>query len=195
MHDDLDPAKGMTGPAPRDDRRLEVWMRGPLPGVPPLLQPVAHSLSECLEEVQMKAADATPAELWTEYGGAASAGFHLRHAAGSLDRLFTYARGERLSADQLRRLGAEREPDLAPGAAQRLIDAFAAQVDRSLAQVRGTDETTLLEGRAIGRAQLPSTVIGLLFHGAEHTQRHIGQFETPLRLLRVFSRDAPPRSS
>ena len=34
-----------------------------------------------------------PSRIWTRPAGAASIGFHIRHAAGSLDRLFTYARG------------------------------------------------------------------------------------------------------
>jgi hypothetical protein len=29
--------------------------------------------------------------------------------------------------------------------------------------------------RSVGRAQLPSTVTGCLFHAAEHTKRHLGQ--------------------
>jgi hypothetical protein len=29
----------------------EVWLRGPLPGMPPLLQPVAHALLQAREEL------------------------------------------------------------------------------------------------------------------------------------------------
>jgi uncharacterized damage-inducible protein DinB len=168
-------------------RHVEVWMLGPLPGVAPLLQPVAHTLTECREEVRTKCVNLSPAELWTAHGGAASAGFHIRHAAGALDRLFTYARGESLSDEQFRRLEMERAPDLADGAAERLVAAFDAQVERALAQVRATDEATLLEARVVGRSQLPSNVLGLLFHAAEHTQRHVGQFVTTVRLVRVFT--------
>jgi hypothetical protein len=45
-----------------------------------------------------------------------------------------------------------------------------------------TGEATLTATREVGRARLPSTVIGLLFHAAEHTQRHAGQALTTKRM-------------
>lgn len=163
----------------------EVWLRGALPGVPPLLQPVAHSLLQCREEVRGSLGGLMPAELWARPGGAASAGFHARHAAGSLDRLLTYARGEQLSTAQRDALDAEGAPDLAADAASRLVASFDEAIDRALRQVRDTAEHRLLEARAVGRAQLPSTVIGLLFHAAEHTQRHCGQLATTVKIVRA----------
>jgi uncharacterized damage-inducible protein DinB len=162
----------------------EVWLRGALPDVPPLLQPVAHSLLQCREEVRSTLRDLTPAQLWARPGGAASIGYHARHAAGSLDRLLTYARGETLSEAQREALASEGAPDLADGAASRLADAFDAAIDRALKQVAATQERTLLEARGVGRVQLPSTVIGLLFHAAEHTQRHAGQLVTTAKIVR-----------
>lgn len=162
----------------------EVWLRGALPDVPPLLQPVAHSLLQCREEVDEALHGLTPAQLWARPGGAASIGYHARHAAGSLDRLLTYARGEQLSAAQREALTVEGTPDLDAGAAERLTHTFDAAIDRALHQVRGTSEATLLEPRGVGRAQLPSTVIGLLFHAAEHTQRHAGQLVTTAKIVR-----------
>ena len=162
----------------------EVWLRGALPDVPALLQPVAHSLLQCREEVHRALRDLTPAQLWACPGGAASIGYHARHAAGSLDRLLTYARGEQLSAAQLEALRGEGTADLESGATARVVDAFDSGVDRALAQVRATGEQTLLERRAVGRAGLPSTVIGLLFHAAEHTQRHCGQLVTTAKIVR-----------
>ncbi len=160
-------------------------MRGALDGYRPLLQPVAHSLLQSLEEVKEHLATVTPDLLWTRANSAASAGYHVRHAAGSLDRLLTYARGEQLSAGQLAALKREGEPDLEPDAAARLVVDFATAIDRALAQVSGTPESALLEPRGVGRAKLPSTVLGLLFHAAEHTQRHIGQMVTTLKILSV----------
>ena len=159
-------------------------MRGAVDGCGPLLQPVAHSLLQSLEEVKEHLATVTSDQLWTRVNGAASAGYHVRHAAGSLDRLLTYARGEQLSAEQLAAFKREGEPDLEPDAAVRLAARFAEAIERGLAQVRGTSESSLLEPRGVGRAQLPSTVLGLLFHAAEHTQRHIGQMVTTLKMLR-----------
>lgn len=161
----------------------EAWLRGPVPGVPALLQPVAHSLVQCREELEAHIVGLTPDQIWARPFGAASVGFHARHAGGSLERLFTYARGERLSAAQQAALAAEGHPDMALDIDRRLVAAFDDAVGRSLEQLRATSETTLLEARGVGRAQLPSTVIGLLFHAAEHTQRHMGQLVTTVKAL------------
>lgn len=163
----------------------EVWLRGPVPEIPALLQPVAHSLLQCREELTAKVTGLTAEDIWTEPSGAASIGFHLRHAAGSLDRLFTYARGEGLSPTQHAAMLAEAHPDLAPNAGPRLLAGFDEAVDRALDQLRSTSEATLVETRGVGRARLPTTVIGLLFHAAEHTQRHAGQIVTTAKILAV----------
>lgn len=167
----------------RDKPAPEVWMRGPVPDVPPLLQPVAHALLQVREEVHGHLGAVGLDELWARPGGAASIGFHVRHAAGSLDRLLTYARGEALSPEQLASLRAEGAPDLSPGAIPSLLSAFDTAVDRALAQLCATEPATLLEPRGVGRAQHPSTVLGLLFHAAEHAQRHAGQIATTRRVL------------
>ena len=161
----------------------EMWLRGPIAAVPALLQPVAHSLLQCREEMRAHVAGLTPEQVWARPNGAASIGFHARHAAGSLDRLFTYARGERLSAAQLAALAAEAHPDLTPRVGAALVAAFDEAVERALEQLRTTAERTLLDARGVGRAQLPSTVLGLLFHAAEHTQRHVGQLVTTEKVL------------
>jgi uncharacterized damage-inducible protein DinB len=162
----------------------EVWLRGPIPDVPALLQPVAHSLLQCREEMAARLRGLTPHQIWNRPGGdAASIGFHARHAAGSLDRLFTYARGEGLSPAQAAALAAEATPDLTPDVAATLVDAFDAAVETALHQLRATSPASLTAARAVGRAGLPSTVIGLLFHAAEHAQRHVGQLTTTAKLL------------
>jgi uncharacterized damage-inducible protein DinB len=161
----------------------EVWLRGPISGIPALLQPVAHSLQQCREEMVSKISDLTSAQIWATPGGGASVGFHVRHATGSLDRLFTYARGEQLSPAQRAFLAAETQRDLAPQVAVRLVAAFEEIVERALEQLKHTDESALLDARGVGRAQLPSTVLGLLFHAAEHTQRHLGQIATTVRVV------------
>ena len=166
--------------------RPEVWLRGPVPDVPPLLQPVAHGLLQCAEEVSALLPRVPAEGLWDRPGGAASVGFHIRHAAGSLDRLLTYARGEQLTVAQLAVLAAEAHADIAPNAAARLQAVFADAIARALIQVRGTSEATLLEPRAVGRGRLPSTVLGLLVHAAEHTGRHVGQAVTTARIVAAW---------
>jgi len=162
----------------------EPWLRGPVADVPPLLQPVAHALLQAVEDVRRVVTPLDHDALWARPGGAASVGFHVRHAAGSLDRLFTYARGQALSDSQLAALKRETSPD-AQGNARtgELVAAFEAQVEHALTQVRETREETLTERREVGRARLPSTVLGLLFHGAEHTQRHVGQTITTAKIV------------
>jgi len=159
----------------------EVWLRGPIDGVPALLQPVAHSLLQCREEIE-RLLDGLPADqIWRVHPSAASVGYHVLHAIGSLDRLMTYARGAGLSEAQLQVLQQESQPDPDLGA-DDLLAAFDAAVERALDQIRGTNEGTLNDVRHVGRARLSSTVIGLLFHAAEHTQRHAGQALTTRRL-------------
>ena len=159
----------------------EVWLRGPLPGIPPLLQPVAHALLQAREEVVAEMAGFPEERLWERPGGVASVGFHLQHLSGVLDRLFTYARGKGLDEAQARQLAAEGTAVTGAGS-HELVAAFERQVDLALEQLRNTNERTLTEYRAVGRAQLPSTVLGLLVHAAEHTQRHVGQLLVTVRV-------------
>ncbi len=166
----------------------EVWLRGlPVPGIPPFLQPVAHALLQAVEDVCRTVDPLTVMQLWARPGGAPSVGFHVRHATGSLDRLFTYARGEGLSVEQRGFLAGEAEPGSPPLEAATLSLTFERQVDQALAQLRGTPESTLLDPRGVGRLQLPSTVLGLLVHAAEHTQRHVGQIITTAKIVKALA--------
>ena len=161
----------------------EPWLRGPVAGIPPLLMPVAHALVMAREDVEAAISALSADELWARPNGAASAGFHAMHLAGSLDRLFTYARGEQLGDEQ--RAALEREKSPPPLSAAQLVRLVNDTVDRALAQLRATDERTLLEPREVGRMKLPSNVLGLLFHAAEHTQRHVGQVVTTAKVVRA----------
>jgi uncharacterized damage-inducible protein DinB len=163
----------------------EVWLRGPLPEVPPLLQPVAHALLQAREEVRAILADFPAARLAERPLGLASVGFHLRHLAGVLDRTFTYARGAALSPTQLAYLAAEGQPPTHEGAVAELVEIFGSQVDTAISQLIATPAGSLPEWRGVGRAQLPSTVIGLLVHAAEHTTRHVGQLLVTARVVQA----------
>src|SRR4051812_5971714 len=157
----------------------EVWLRGPLPGYLDELQPVAHSFLQVREEIG-RAAGVPSEHLWARPGGAASIGFHLKHLAGSLDRLLTYAAGRQLRAAQYEYLAAEGLET--PESAEALVVHAQDAIDRALAYVRTTPLCTLDEARAVGRDRLPSTVLGLLFHAAEHAQRHSAQIITTLKV-------------
>ena len=128
--------------------------------------------------------------LWTRPGGVASVGFHLQHLRGVVDRLFTYARGEALSSRQMEDLATERLSERPEVEVADLVQAYREQVDRALEHLRATDEQTLLEHRGVGRKQLPSNVLGLLFHAAEHAQRHTGQLLVTARVQRATLTDA-----
>lgn len=159
------------------------WLRGAVEGIPPLLQPVAHALIDADEDVRKFVPPLSDDEVSSRPGGVASVAYHVKHAMGSLDRLFTYARGESLSDTQMQTLASEKTfSGRFSGAA--LADEFSAAVQRAFAQLRATREADLLETRLVGRARVPSNTIGLLFHAAEHTARHVGQIVTTAKLLR-----------
>jgi hypothetical protein len=163
--------------------QAEYWLRGPLNGTPALLQPVAHALLQAREEINGLMADFPEALLWEKPGGLASPAFHLQHLAGVLDRLFTYARGEQLVEPQLDAFKAEGSRDEAINA-EILLASFDRQVNAALVQLNETDESVLTQVRGVGRAQLPSTVIGLYVHAAEHTMRHTGQLLVTVKVLK-----------
>jgi len=166
----------------------EVWLQGPIPGVPPELMPVVHSLLQVRAELVALAPRSLSSEqLWARPGGAASVGFHVIHLAGSLDRLLTYARGEGLNSRQRAALESEDSTDSTRESAALFDEALAA-VDQAIAQVRATPVETLEEARRVGRGALPSTVRGLLFHAAEHAQRHAGQIVTTAKVVVGISR-------
>jgi len=162
----------------------EPWLRGSVPGIPALLQPAAHALLLAREEVEAAAAGLFELELWVSPGGAASPGFHLQHLSGSTDRLLTYARGEVLSDEQRAALAAEASKDAPRPSLTDLLARWRVTVDRALEQLTSTSEGILTDARFVGKARLPSTVVGLLFHAAEHAGRHAGQLVTTIKIIR-----------
>lgn len=162
--------------------RVEVWMRGPVPDVPPLLQPVAHALLQAAEEVAKYMDGFDDTYLWVKPAGRASVGFHLQHISGVVDRLFTYALATPLSEQQFEYLRAEgwENPHIRSA---DLVSAFRKQVEVAVNQLKETDEGMLTNARYLGRKRIPTTLIGLLFHAAEHTQRHVGQLFVTIKLI------------
>jgi uncharacterized damage-inducible protein DinB len=149
-----------------------------------MLQPVAHGLLNAKQQFEEALAGLTPQQLVARPGEIASVAYHVKHAIGSLDRLFTYARGEGLSEEQRAALRSEGTVDASEQDAKVLAGLFGAAVESGLAQLRATTDEILTDARGVGRAKLPSTVIGLLFHGAEHSVRHAGQAVTTAKLVR-----------
>jgi DinB family protein len=164
--------------------QTEAWQRGPVPGFDPLLMPVVHALIQAREDLERLITSVPPEYVWRRPGGAASIGFHVRHAGGALDRLFTYARGEALTDAQRAALKAEGEPGDPPAPLAAVVADVGRIIDAAMDQLRATSRDSLLDGRKVGRAGLPATVLGLLFHAAEHTTRHVGQATTTFLMQR-----------
>jgi uncharacterized damage-inducible protein DinB len=136
------------------------------------------------EDVERTLAELTEDQVWIRPQGVASVGFHVAHLAGSTDRLFTYARGQSLSDAQRRMLEREATLDETRPPKDDLMGAWRERVEESLRRLSDTPESALAEQRLVGRAELPSTVLGLLFHAAEHASRHTGQIVTTAKLVR-----------
>lgn len=161
----------------------EYWLRGPVADVPAFLQPVAHALLQARDEINEMMPGFPDDKLWEKPGGNASPAFHLQHIPGVLDRLFSYAGNKQLDQQQLDYLGNEGKQR--PGSTvDALLQQVNVQIDQSISLLKSTDANTLTDHRGVGRRQLPSTVIGLLFHAAEHTMRHTGQLLVTVNMLK-----------
>jgi len=161
----------------------EAWLLGRIEGVSDAMMPVAHSLVQARRELLMLQEELITTEFLASPGGAASIGFHIAHINGSLDRLFSYARGEQLTLAQRNYL--EHEDAIAHNTAvNELVMAARDRIDHCLEHLTTIPDEQLYEPRPVGQDELPSTVIGLLFHAAEHTTMHVGQIRTTLKVIR-----------
>lgn len=171
----------------------EPWLRGSIAGVHPLLAPTLHAYAQAREDVAKWTDGLTDAEIWSRPQGLAPVGFHLRHIAGSVERLTGYLSGEQLTPEQLEDLRHEMDPG--PGRLKLL-----AKVNQALHQseevIRALNPATLTDPRSVGRKQFPTTVIGLVVHLAEHTQRHVGELIVTAKIAqRSESGRTRPKSS
>jgi uncharacterized damage-inducible protein DinB len=168
----------------------EPWLRGPVPNVSPLLMPAAHALLQAREDLAAATIKLTQQELAARPGGAASVGFHLRHIAGSIHRLLSYAAGRPLTEAQFAELREEGD-DLGMTDAGILLAHAKNAIGEALRVIVETPDEQLSVNRVVGRARLPTTVFGLLFHIAEHTQRHTGQIIATAKIVRHRPDDPP----
>lgn len=166
-----------------ENEQVEYWLRGPIPNIPDALQPAAHALLQSEKELKQYTADFPKELLWVKVGGRASVGFHMNHITGVLDRMMTYATNITLSEEQFEFLKQESSFDLDTEVAD-LQELFSAKVAEALHYFEELPENTLFEKRTVGRKKLPTTVLGLMFHAAEHCQRHIGQLLVTASVLK-----------
>lgn len=162
----------------------EFWLRGPIDGIPTLLQPAAHALLQSREELGKYTSDFPDSLLWEKPAGCASVGFHMQHITGVVDRMLSYAQEKSLSEQQFQYLRQEGEANSKITVAD-LVSNFNQKVEEALLFFQQIPENDLPLPRTVGRKKLPSTVLGLLFHAAEHSQRHIGQLLVTVRLLQM----------
>ena len=160
----------------------EVWLRGPLPEYGSELQPIAHAILQAQEEINLLMKDFPSELLWEKPADMASPAFHIQHMSGVLDRMATYAKSKSLSTEQFTYLKAEGERKDFLNTHQ-LVKQLDEQISHFLQVLSQTDPATLTDYRSVGRAKLPSTVGGLLFHAAEHMQRHFGQLLVTVKVL------------
>jgi uncharacterized damage-inducible protein DinB len=158
----------------------EPWLRGIQLSVDPVVAPVFFALQQVREDLGKHTSALSAEQVWRQPSSLPSLGFHLRHIAGSLDRLTTYLEGNQLTDSQIAKLKAESEagadvPELLAGIEQALARAESA--------IAAVDPKDFRLPRYVGRQKLPTTVIGLIIHIAEHTQRHCGQAITTARLV------------
>ena len=88
----------------------EPWLRGPTPGVSALTAPILFAFQQAREDLAACTEGLTAKQIWAAPFGFGSVGFHLRHIAGSADRLLTYLEGKQLSESQKAVLEAEKLP-------------------------------------------------------------------------------------
>ena len=158
----------------------EPWLRGTHTDIDPVLRAVLHALELAEEDVLCWTRDLDTEALELEPLGLPSVAFQMRHIARSIDRLTTYATAVRLSQDQLLALQTERTPGIDRAA---LVTEFTSAVRGVRPFMLAFSSEDLQRPRSVGRAELPTTLAGLLIHIAEHTQRHVGQLITTAKVV------------
>lgn len=143
--------------------------------------PVFFSFQQVREDLAEHTHAIAEDALWREYAGNHSLGFHLKHIAGSVDRLTTYLLGNELSEAQLAFLHNEHQ---AEGRLSDLLSLVDESLQRAEQQLLNVKPESLYDHRTVGRKYAPTSVLGLLVHVCEHTQRHLGQAVLICRMLK-----------
>jgi hypothetical protein len=163
--------------------QLEVWMRGPISGISPFLQPVAHALLQIDEDIQKQLTDEIEPYLWIRPFEMANIAFHVQHIAGVIQRIVIYSKGEYLTEEELQEIKLEgiQNPEINN---EVLKDRLHEVIEQTLTYLKSIDPNTLADERFLGRKKIPTTQIGLLFHAAEHGQRHFGQLLVTIKTVK-----------
>jgi uncharacterized damage-inducible protein DinB len=164
----------------------EPWLRGTHAEFPAAGRAVLHALDLALDDLTKWTAGLTDAEVHASPLGLTPIAFHLRHIAGSTDRILTYAEGGQLSAEQLVALKAEQGSEGNQESLAELLAAVEAAFSNAAERVRVLATGNLDTPRSVGRKQLPTSLGGAMIHVADHTQRHVGQVVTTAKVLKAL---------
>ena len=160
--------------------QVEPWLRGTLTDVPVLQRAVLHALELAQEDLTHWCGGLNDEQINSQPAGLPSVAFHIRHIAGSIDRLLTYAEGKSLTPAQLANLQTESSPAVIR---EELFDELARALNDASSRIRSFAVDSLNQPRTVGRKLMPTTVGGLLIHIAEHSLRHVGQAITTAKIV------------
>ena len=149
----------------------EPWLRGTVTDLDPVRAAVLYSFQHAREDIEAWISRMPEEDLCMGFGNVASVGFHIRHIAGSIDRLVTYAQGSQLSEEQMQSMRTENSGIASRAELMKVLDE---SFNKAEAVLRSLDPaySTI---REIGRRKVPVPLGVLLVHIAEHTQRHVGE--------------------
>ena len=160
---------------------MEPWLTGKLAQDHPIRAALLYSFEHARSDLRRHTGDLNDEAIWRSYGHVAPVGFHIRHIAGSVERLMTYTQGEQLTEQQLHDLKAEEGRELTKA---QLFDLLETKLAAAEVALRRISVDKLDEVREIGRNRIPVPLGVLLVHIAEHTQRHVGAAIVTAKLAR-----------
>jgi uncharacterized damage-inducible protein DinB len=173
-----------TSPAPAP--YIEPWLRRTHTDVPAPGRAVLHALELSLDDLTKWTAGLTGAEVHSQPLGLTSIAFHLRHIAGSTDRILTYAEGGQLSPEQLAALRAEQDGEGSQESLAELLAEVEVTFSDAADRIRVLAAADLDSPRFVGRKQLPTSIGGAMIHVADHTQRHTAQVVTTAKVIKAL---------
>lgn len=167
--------------SPASTPYVEPWLRGTHTDLPAVGRAVIHALELALDDLHKWTAGLRDAQIHAAPLGLTPIATQLRHIAGSIDRILTYAEGRRLTDEQL---ALQKTEEAGSQSLEELIAAVDTSIAGAFTRIRALATQDLEQPRGVGRKQLPTSLGGALVHVADHTQRHVGQVVVTAKVLR-----------
>ncbi len=172
--------------APAQTPYTEPWLRGTHADVPAAGRAVLHALELALDDLTKWTSGLTDAEVRSAPLGLTPISYHLRHIAGSVDRILTYAEGGQLSPEQLAAFKTEQGVEGKQETLAELLAAVEIAFSDAADRIRILATADLNTPRFVGRKQLPTSIGGAMIHVADHTLRHTGQVVTTAKVIKAI---------